>query len=454
MILRAFQVIITTNHVGMAEYLREKLCDFLNFIYIHQNDMKNPDITWGIIQDGYACMINTFNLLLDNRISAGISDFETPQNVLRYSGFSMKVLLAYSDFVDSLTEILAYNKKIEQEGFGDGKTLKYMAFVTAGPAARICATVRLSYSESYRFININIPVDLMFDVGNVLPWITHEVGHFIRAGWNREERNWAYFCSVGRGVLNLLVPFVNFQSDTPAYEEIGKEGWSMFNVSEHGSKNRGLKFDDYREYVRQFFQAVIYRYTIDYSLGFKIPYNKGQDLFGGLDEIVRGLQRIYEESIADMFMLRVLGIEKLNDYLKIQEAYFRLLHIDIENLKQENVSRIMAISVILSGVAPDDYREIKTHFHAAYDMCSEGEILPMLKKLREYKNYYLLEPLVQFLATHVGKGLDELLKKREVADILKRIRDNYSNLKKGGFEECLAFVLHYNKGQQREEGRE
>ncbi len=65
---------------------------------------------------------------------------------------------------------------------------------------------------------------------------------------------------------------------------------------------------------------MIYQYSIDYSLECQIPYNKARDLFSDVEQITSGVKRIYQEAIADMFMLLVLDIKKLNEYLTIQAA--------------------------------------------------------------------------------------------------------------------------------------
>lgn len=437
LVLRTFQVIVTTNHFRMAGELKEKLYAFLDFIYHHQKDFQVYDISQDRVLDIYADMINTFNLMLDNRVSVGMSDFEMPQNVLRYSGASVKVLLAYSGYVDELIEILTHNKNNENRAVGKETALKYIVLVTADPVARICATVSLSYSERYRFINISIPIDLMFEAGNVLPWVTHEAGHFIRAGWNRAERNTAYFLSVERGVLNRLMPFA-----TPLLNE-GMRG-KLFS-RENILPENGEKFSSYCEYVTQYFQMVIYKFANDYGCEFRIPYNKARALLMDVEDITHGLQRIYEEAIADMFMLQVLEIDNLTDYLEIQEAYFRRLCMDIERLPQENVSRIMAVSVVLEGMSADNYEKIMGYFSTVYSNSSDSNIRPIIRQLKEFANYYLLKPLVIFLVRYVKKGLEELLNAPELAGVRKRIKSGYSSLKKGEFKDYLQFVLQPDK---------
>ena len=138
---------------------------------------------------------------------------------------------------------------------------------------------------------------------------------------------------------------------------------------------------------------MIYQYSIDYSLECQIPYNKARDLFSDVEQITSGVKRIY----------LVLDIKKLNEYLTIQAAYFQRLNMDMESLPQENVSRIMAVSVALTRIDPDNYKQIDHYFHGLYDMCDADRILPILKKLKDYEDYYILEPLVVFLTIHVEK---------------------------------------------------
>lgn len=445
LILRTFQVIITTNHSKMSGNLKRKLHDFLDFIYCHQRDKENLAVEEDKIQDVYAGMISTFNLLLDNRISAGISDFETPQQVLRYSGSSMKVLIAYSSYVDRLLEILEHNKNNENRAHEEKDALKYIAFVTAEPVTRVSATVSLSYSRQYRFINISIPIDLLFEVDNVLAWITHEAGHFIRAGWNRRERNAAYKRSVGRGLAEKLMPYKSSAFETRFQEATHEMKPEYLMMEREQDGEEGKKFDDYRKKVKEFFQAAIVQYTQNYNREFRIPYDRARDLYDDLEEITSSLQRIYEEAIADMFMLQVLGIKELAEYLKIHEAYFHRIDIDVNNLPQETISRIIAVSIVIAGIAPDDYEGIKTYFSGACSMCSDDGILPILKGLRDYSNYYLLEPLVFFLISYVKSGLESLLEEEKIKVNWQKIKDSYTSVKRGRFEDYIQFVLQYNE---------
>ena len=97
---------------------------------------------------------------------------------------------------------------------------------------------------------------------------------------------------------------------------------------------------------------------------------------------------------------------------------------DIERLPQENVSRIMAVSVVLEGMSADNYEKIMGYFSTVYSNSSDSNIRPIIRQLKEFANYYLLKPLVIFLVRYVKKGLEELLNAPELAGVRKRIRES------------------------------
>lgn len=418
LILRITQAGSTVGRNKMKEDLNNILQCFLSFLCIHQYEAER--------QDEFGRIINCINLLLDNRITAGMSDFETPQSVLRYSGASLKVLLAYSDFADNLFSILQlYKEQNEQD-------LKYVHLVTTDTGAKITATVYLSYCEKYRFININIPVDLLFDVQYVLPWITHEVGHFIRAGWRRVERNAAYFWSVSRVIMGMLQEYVCLD------KLVDIEKSSFIGAMIHESE--GEKFDEYREDVCQYFQSIINRGVYGYNIKIFIPYNCASNLLSSTKDITFILQKVYEESIADIFMTQILEIDSLTEYLQIHSAYYRRINVNESELPLVNISRIMAVSVIMVKLDGEDYDKIIYYFRNFYDQCRNEEILPIVKQLKEYKHYYMIEPLISFLGQQVEKGLKELLQGEDISVICRTLRKSYKNVKTGDFSSFKNFV--------------
>lgn len=417
LILRLYQARITVSHDGIKNDLKNILDSFLEFLRIHQYENER--------QDEFGCMINCLNLLLDNRISACIPEFETPQNVLRYSGTSLRVLLAYADFVKRLFSILQTYKEQNHQ------ILRYVPLVTTDTGAKITATVYLSYCTAYRFININIPVDLLFEVQDVLPWLTHEVGHFIRAGWRRSERNEAYFWSVSRVINYMLEPYKVKEVNN----QLGSSG--KMQVSD-GSE--GEKFDAYREYVCQFFQNIIYRFVFEYNRKIQIPYNQARSLFDKTREITDILQKVYEESIADIFMIQVLEIDSLTEYLQIQSAYYRHINMEKVILPLANISRIMSVSIVIAGLDMMDYKGIRGYFENFYKECQCEELKPIAEQLSRYRSYYMIENLVVFLNEKVKEGLNNTIKDKNISRICERLRKTYRSLRSERFEAFLGFV--------------
>ena len=422
LILRLFQTGTSINDKRMRENLWDALDCFLDFLSIHQAESDQ--------QDEFARMINCFNLLLDNRVTASMSDFETPQNVLRYSGANLKVLLAYASYVEKLFFILQSYKDRKKEH------LRYVPLVTADTGAKITATIYLSSCPKYRFININIPVDLLFEVQNVLPWLTHEVGHFIRAGWNRQKRNAAYFWSMSRVMSRMLESYI-----ADGYMPTGADTSSMENFlkASESEGQEGAKFDSYRNSVCQFYQSIFIRCTYDYNEKVQIPYSHTGVLLNKIEEIAVILQKIYEESIADIFMIHILGITDLDEYLQIQHAYYEHINRSSVYLPLANVSRIIAVSIVIRKWNPQDYEGIKKGFSKIYDSRQNDDMELMLRQLKEYDLYYMIEPLLVFAKQTVEKGLKSLLEE-EVSDICEWLRQHYQKLKTGDFEAFLNFI--------------
>lgn len=418
LLLRLFQAKTTTGNSRIKNSLKVILEYFFDFLRLHQNEAES--------QDEFGQMINCLNLFLDNRLTASMSDFETPQNVLRYSGASLRVLLAYSDFVEKLFSILQFYKVRSEQG------LRYVPLVTTDTGAKITATVYLSYCNVYRFININMPVDLLFEVQDALPWLTHEVGHFIRAGWKRYERNDAYFLSVSRVIVRKLEPYAN--------TDIVQDGGEFPGIGSMAEGYEGQKFDSYRERVCQFYQNIVDRCVYEYNKKIQIPYNHARKLSDLIQEVTDNLQKIYEESIADIYMIQVLQINSLTEYLHIQSAYYQHINLEKEKLPIANISRVMAVSVVIEGLEPKDYKGIKEHFRSFYHKCRQDEILSIAKQLSEYKKYYMIEPLVCFLIQKVGAGLKELLREDKMSNICEDLQRSYKKLRGGKFTAFFEFI--------------
>lgn len=202
----------------------------------------------------------------------------------------------------------------------------------------------------------------------------------------------------------------------------------------------GEKFDEYREDVCQYFQNVISRGIYGYNIRLYIPYSCASNLISRIGDITRFLQKIYEESIADIFMAQVLEIDSLTEYLQIQYAYYRHIRVNESELPLINISRIMAVSVVVVKLDIKDYDGIKQYFKDFYDRCQNEPFCSIARQLKEYKHYYMIEPLVSFLGQRVEKGLKELLHGERLLDVWGKLRRSYKNIKPGDFSAFKEFV--------------
>lgn len=139
-------------------------------------------------------------------------------------------------------------------------------------------------------------------------------------------------------------------------------------------------------------------------------------------------------------MIYILGIDDLDEYLRIQYAYYEHINRSLGNLPLANISRIIAVSIALKNWSLQDYEGIKKSFDKIYDNHRNDKLEPMLKQLKEYERYYMIEPLVVFIKQTVEKGLENLLWEEEISGSCKWLRQHYQNLKTGSFEAFLDFI--------------
>lgn len=101
---------------------------------------------------------------------------------------------------------------------------------------------------------------------------------------------------------------------------------------------------------------------------------------------------------------------------------------------------VLAVSVVIVKLNVKDYDKIKCYFSNFCDQCQNEAIKSIAEKLKEYKHYFMIEPLVSFLSKQVETGLKELLNKEDISDICSKLRRSYKNIKSGDFSAFRDFV--------------
>ena len=260
--------------------------------------------------------------------------------------------------------------------------------------------------------------------------------NFIRAGWNRQKRNAAYFWSMSRVMAQMLKAYIA-DGYIPTEEASPMESFLKILGPE---ESEGAKFDQYRNSVCQYCQSILIRCTYDYNGKMQIPHSHAGTLLNKVEDLSVILQKIYEESIADIFMIHVLGIDDLDEYLRIQHAYYEHINRSPGSLPLANISRIIAVSIVIRKWNSRDYEGIKENFSKICDSHRNDDMEPMLRELKEYERYYMIEPLVVFLDQVVEKGLGALLREEGISGICEQLRQHYQNLKTGSFAAFLDFI--------------
>lgn len=98
------------------------------------------------------------------------------------------------------------------------------------------------------------------------------------------------------------------------------------------------------------------------------------------------------------------------------------------------------MSIIIEELDIQGYDQIGRHFQDVYNWCHDENVLLIMKQMKEYKNYYMLEPLISFVKEQVESGLNTLLREDKFSDICNELRESYNSLKVGDFIPFRDFV--------------
>ncbi len=400
-------------------------------------------------QVSIAEIVTALNILLDNRISANTRDFEIPQNSLRFSGSSSKLLVAYSNVVSDLTSIIKkYKESIEQP-------LKYLVFVTADIDSKISSKLFFPRDNDFRFLNVKIPIDMMYNVQYTIPWLIHEIGHFLR-GYKREERNRSYFKCVFSAFHIIAKPYLN-KSFLDGSVDLGHKkvcNAKCCDVFEECNKQecRFERFDDYAILIQRFWIMYILESGCQRNSVYNIPDKRKGKYIQDMHEISVGIKDAYEEGIADVFMIRVLQIDDCVHYLKIMIEYFDNNRINIDtNLSTNIVIRIIAILIYISKAYKEHqkgYRIFEEHIEGIRTQNVSVKMNNLCDTILSKGQFYsVAEILSEFLASKIEKGMDELFKRDDVIKLQERIFQSYSDIVTfpDEFKNYISFITEFQK---------
>lgn len=289
--------------------------------------------------------VNYLNTYFDNHQNVLKIEFENPKSNYRFIGSSIKILNFYQNIVS-----LLFDKCVNATREGS----PFVPFVIADMTTRI--TVERIFPGE-QLLCVIIPIDMLFDIKHVMAWLIHEAGHYCKLGWNADNRN-ANFCSnlcqsIPSIIENIFLSLPIAQEDPEnsrrkfyigAFEDLKTEFFEFRfcganSCSCYKSCQEALGENPYRpeEWIKrcqhkhlssfsnqfiEYFHKEIYHKLIAKRgelLDSTITYN----LFIDIWQLVDMIQDAYNESVSDIFMISILNIDNIDDYLDTLTAYFR-----------------------------------------------------------------------------------------------------------------------------------
>lgn len=368
------------------------------------------------------CGMNSIAVLMDNRISVNNRDFETPKSSVRFVGASFKLVEMYTVFAQSLVRAYAQDNMF------------YHVFVTAESYEGVRAIDIFPRDKTVKFIDFQIPVEMLFDIKTVISWIAHELGHFIV-----KPDCELYFLSFYDAFLVTYLDSLNnlMQGHTLAAEDYYGLCVQMFLDMNNNTQCSEINCSDYQDSCVLGIKCDNFgldRFINIINSGLRSLLFSSNNftaretllLIENSEEILTTIKDIYEETISDMFMVNVCGIDHVSDYLKIVKA---MLYSSNMNNLTDNIT--VRISTIVLYITQKNSREIKSNSELEKDFknaLNENTIF-LADELNKLKNWKLKRSnfiIYKFLKQCTVK--EEFEKnENEIATKLKQINEYLYN---------------------------
>lgn len=327
LIFRAKQDIITS-----LEKKSKQIVDPFNlFINLCANSMPNISA----IENG----VNYFNTYFDNREDILKIEFENPKSNYRFIGAGVKMLEAYSEIVSFLFE-KCVNRSTER------LNAPFKPFVIADMTTRITVDRIFPHEQ---LLCVIIPIEMLFDVKHVLAWLVHEAGHFCKLGWTYEDRNLSFLFAVQKGCRELIQGISN-ESTSEIHGDVCLELKGKLLRCCFCNKNSCNKYDSVcksfiqktgdisnlklwiekcdNKHLKDFADQlslhinneVLHDFFIERSKD--IPKTQEDNIYIQTGLLIDVFYRAYREAVADVFMIAILNISQISDYIDTISAYF------------------------------------------------------------------------------------------------------------------------------------
>lgn len=138
--------------------------------------------------------IKTLAELISNRVQASRLNFEAPYYNLKFMGSPAKIFMAYSAMIRLLINELF-----------EGKDEKFLFFATVDLSNQLSSLLYFkNVPSSKKLVSINFTNNEFFRFNEAIPYIFHEISHYISIDDNR-HRNYAFLDAVSRYLAFIIL---------------------------------------------------------------------------------------------------------------------------------------------------------------------------------------------------------------------------------------------------------
>lgn len=367
--------------------------------------------------DSVVMGLNALNKLLDNREIMVLRE-----NEVGYSKNANSWATIITGYAQIVSKVLCFINDYDQED------TEYYSFLTLDACSEVVTTHLFPGSLTIKLINICLPKNMICSIKYILGWSVNALGHFSQIGWDIETRNIAFLNSVSL-YFHFLLRNNGFAE--PQIDRI----ISKINNSPV-SKTLGLNF-----FIEDL-QKLVLSMVNKNNKSFK---DISDNIAKMNSEVVSSLLiflHAYNESIADVFMIELLGIKTQDVYLEMVSEYFKNQKTSLNKISSHTMIRI---GVVLSLFFEESKETLDEY--SFMEMCKKNCEIEINRNIGDkkaiystvYQDIYLDEwimlscyPLYIFLRNSVKSGFETNYKNDNL--FIEKLRAGYNLLSENKYK--------------------
>lgn len=453
LIIRAWQIEKGNSLIIQNNNIWENVKIFIEVAIKYSDNIKHNDS----VVEG----IKSLSLLMDNMTSDNYDDFEIPQGNSRFTGTMSRLLQAYNNFLKDLSELTEQLRSESRKG--DLHRLNYLTWAAIDTNEVVSAKQLFIEPESQdRLLLLNLSHEAMFHIREIMAWSIHEIGHYLRTGWQRRDRNKCLHENVQRVFLRLYESYLNRELTDEEIDELQRyqEQNTICNIdvceyrikctqATCGNKHISDQIKVLGRYYDNLLKAL-FDGTILGDCG--ILRDKYVEMRLDMERYLEMLKTAYQEAQADMYMIAILNIKEAGQYIDIVRRYFEYSKMSTKEISLEVLIRVHAVIMVIDSERRQkpitDYQieELEEVLDDIYNK-TKGDLF--VQSLKKNIYYAFAIKLAEFLCK-IKESIESALEQEECKKIKERIYERYDELMGEdeeyiSFENALNFIEKYSR---------